>query len=70
MNEKVNFNVSQSKINRVTYLEYIRQEAEQKLNRRVAGKKKFTMRDFLAKCVEKFNADPDKFLKHIDYDKD
>lgn len=70
MTEKINFNVSQSKINRVTYLEYIRQEALQKVNRRIAGKKKFTMRDFLAKCVEKFNSDPDKFLKHVDYDKD
>lgn len=70
MNEKINFNVSQSKLPRAVYLKYLQLEAEQKLNRRVAGKKKFTMRDFLAKCVEKFNADPDKFLKHIDYDKD
>lgn len=70
MTDKINFNVSQSKLPRAVYLKYLQLEAEQKLNRRVAGKKKFTMRDFLAKCVEKFNADPDKFLKHIDYDKD
>lgn len=67
---EIKIGIGQTKVPAEVYKSYIKLCAELSSNRRVAGTKKFTQSDFIAKCIEKFTKNPDKFLKDINYDND